>query len=191
MVHTFFFPFYSYSCYNDIEPFFQLKAALYPNRAAFWQEQTIHARNMHTIWEQSYHLCFARNQCPFPKCLWYHKCIYAHERHQSNIWSSFFLNTPFRIWEESHPATPPLKIPTQTTQATNKTPKISQSHPINNLTCNYTSQNSNGTGDYPPPASTSARVNDSSVTQKKIVLRSTATMSEALGMRKSWKYYQD
>jgi hypothetical protein len=56
-----FFPFYSFSCYNDIKPFFEHKAALYPNLAAFWREQIISARNVHSIWEQSYYLCFAKN----------------------------------------------------------------------------------------------------------------------------------
>jgi len=94
-----FFPIYSYQCVAGIQNFFAAAPLLHPNKPrSFWKKQVKQANEMYQSWEALYHCVASEKYVPFPKCLWYHKYHYIHQRKQPETWRLFFNDSSFSEW---------------------------------------------------------------------------------------------
>jgi hypothetical protein len=98
-----FFPIYSYQCFAGITNFFTAAPLLHPDKPIyFWKNQTNQAEEMYASWEAIFHYVTSNKCVPFPKCLWYHKYHYLHQRKQPDTWRNFFKNNTFSEWEKTN-----------------------------------------------------------------------------------------
>ena len=79
--------------------FFAAAPLLHPNKPrSFWKKQVKQANEMYQSWEALYHCVASEKYVPFPKCLWYHKYHYIHQRKQPETWRLFFNDSSFSEW---------------------------------------------------------------------------------------------
>jgi hypothetical protein len=137
---------------------------------------------MFTTWEEACFRVFQRNFTTVPKCLWYYKLKYK-QRGESQKWEDFFHDTPFQSWGKLKKTTKELRVRKEKmwqvyqprTPLTNLTQDMNRENYITPLPnpknppapSKTTPRTSDGTGDYPPPASPTARVNECPTTKKK------------------------
>jgi hypothetical protein len=94
-----FYPIYSYQCAAGIQNFFATAPIFHPDKKpTFWKKQTEQANEMFNSWEALYNHVTSKKCTPFPKCLWYHKYHYIHQRKQADAWKLFFHNSSFNEW---------------------------------------------------------------------------------------------
>jgi hypothetical protein len=182
-------PWYHFDTHLCLQQYFYIRNRIEPNRQAELGKQKTSAEKMFNTWEEVCFRVFQRNFTPIPKCLWYYKLKYL-QRDESAKWKSFFHDTPFQSWghaEEVHERdrnrrrNPIKKNPNPQNSPNTPTNKLAKDKPLNptlTLTpprspkkpqANPPKENrtSKGTGDYPPPASPTARVNDRPTKNKK------------------------
>mmetsp|Transcript_7900 Transcript_7900/g.11465 ORF Transcript_7900/g.11465 Transcript_7900/m.11465 type:complete len:238 (-) Transcript_7900:191-904(-) len=94
-----FYPIYSYQCAAGIQIFFETAPVFHPDKKpTFWKKQIEQSEEMFNSWEALYYHVTSGECIPFPKCLWYHKYHYIHQRKQADTWKRFFNNSSFKEW---------------------------------------------------------------------------------------------